>query len=94
MLSEAGHAAGRQCLGLVAGQDLAGGESADDGGHHHTRVHDGEIETGRIRCESDDWHAIGGHGPPADPGIDWREGVGTVEPATDQGERARGAILR
>ena len=26
MLYEAGHAAGRQCLGLVAGHDLAGGQ--------------------------------------------------------------------
>ena len=93
-LSETGQAAGRQCLGLVAGHDLAGGEPAHDRGHHHPRVHDREIEAGRIRREPDDRQAVGGHGPPADPGVDRRDPVGASEPATDESEGVRGVVFR
>ena len=60
----AGDAAGSQCLGLVAGHDLAGGKPAHGGDHHHTRVHDGETEAGRIRGEPDDRHPVGGQSSP------------------------------
>ena len=42
-----------------SGHDLAGGEPAHDRGHHHTRVHDGEIEAGRIPSEPDEIVGVG-----------------------------------